>query len=318
MEVAVPTDAPHGRYPHDFCQRQAKTWDGCLVDERFAGGGYWKYQPRMLKECIFCGKSPTTREHMWPQWMRSLVPEDRRYTVHETSRLSIISDGNLIADVKGLLNSRRRNGGISSQWLKVVCKRCNETWMSRLQTGAQPYLTPLIEGNWQRLSKRARRALATWITMHAMVIETIDLPTMAIPQHERSNFKSSPQPLPGWQFWIGRIKDDGCSRNWFHRGIDLGTITSLSQFPDSSFARILPYCTIRPDTQFTVTRTGRLLTLSCSSQSVSVPDSLLDIFPFRKLWPACDSQLSKPPAELSWDVNLWAGVVTDQLLHSPF
>jgi hypothetical protein len=37
---------------------------------------------------------------------------------------------------------------MGSRWLKVVCKQCNETWMSGLETTAAPWLDRLVVGDW--------------------------------------------------------------------------------------------------------------------------------------------------------------------------
>lgn len=85
----------------------------------------------MSRECAFCPESAKmSGEHIWSEWMDGLFPGPKRYNRR-------------IAGNSAFIRSSR-----SLDWTaKVVCKRCNETWMSEIEGNhAKPVMTPLIRG----------------------------------------------------------------------------------------------------------------------------------------------------------------------------
>lgn len=174
--------------------------------------------------CIFCEReSKMSREHLWPQWSRQFIPRqsaDPARANHSTN-LQWQERGAKVTAVwqRGLL---ARAGDPIDQRLKVVCKRCNESWMSQIQVQAKPVLSPLIQGHWSHvLDGRMQHTLAVWAAMFTMVLECADRKTMAISQEERSKFFTKRELPRNWRVWIGR--NSGFRSQFWHRGIALAT-----------------------------------------------------------------------------------------------
>jgi hypothetical protein len=82
--------------------------------------------------CAFCPQEgKLSSEHLWSAWMDDLIPGKKKFT------------------------SWNEKGEVARQWLsddldwtaKVVCKTCNETWMSKIESQhAKPAMTDLIRG----------------------------------------------------------------------------------------------------------------------------------------------------------------------------
>lgn len=83
----------------------------------------------------------------------------------------------------------------------VVCETCNNGWMSRLETAAQPLLVSMIQGAESViLDAENQRTVTAWATKTAMVFEhTLSLPTADIywSAEERAAFRSPPHTPPG-------------------------------------------------------------------------------------------------------------------------
>ncbi len=147
--------------------------------------------------CIFCGSDKKlSREHVWARWLRNYLkppnPESSHYISGSHTEHKIIP-GKLL-----------RPGTLYSQRLRIVCKQCNETWMSRLQESAKPYIVNLING-WIKLGYEAQSALSAWSTMFTMVNEFSDPATATVPQGHRTYFMENLAPPPSWTIWIGRL-----------------------------------------------------------------------------------------------------------------
>src|SRR6516162_2332321 len=93
----------------------------------------------MSRECAFCpSTADLTGEHLWSHWMDDLFPGKKRFT------------------------SKNEKGEIIKQWedaslswkAKVVCRRCNNGWMSDMESKhAKPAMTGLIRGTKRRPSR---------------------------------------------------------------------------------------------------------------------------------------------------------------------
>lgn len=152
--------------------------------------------PPRPHRCIFCGKTGRrSREHIHPKWMRRHFPNTRPKTTHSVRhRDEAIKDGKLA-----------RPGDFFAQTLRVVCARCNNGWMSQLQTEAKPYLERLIEGDWENFDAIGRSIVARWAVMYAMVGEFDDPPTIGIPDHQRRFLQINRSVPAGWLIAVGKV-----------------------------------------------------------------------------------------------------------------
>jgi hypothetical protein len=153
------------------------------------------------KECVFCGaQGKLTEEHAFADWLEPYVPlcgVGSHTTSHAVNKLPVTSPSDRIETwKKGLLHKRKK--------LKIVCKRCNNEWMSRLQTQVKPILLPMIQGHWpETMSAWDRRGLAAWATMFTMVAEFSDPNTQTIDFTARERLRLTIEPPDGWYVWVG-------------------------------------------------------------------------------------------------------------------
>lgn len=151
-------------------------------------------------QCIFCGfRGKLTKEHIWPEWMRQYLPRTLRYNYHWVMR-------NGAGPVRGKLH---RPGDPHSQTLRVVCRECNNGWMSSLQEAAKPILLPLLGDHWSSISEADQKTLGAWASMFVSVAEMGDPPTATIPPEHRRFIKNSGLTPPDWVIWIGRSDPEG-------------------------------------------------------------------------------------------------------------
>lgn len=146
-------------------------------------------------KCIFCGGGGLSHEHVWADWLRDYVPRtlnEHRY------RSALLYPGKEDATIK------RQTGDPHARRLYIVCKRCNNEWMSELQTAVKPFLVPLLTGQVSRLHRRAQTTLAAWVAMTVMVAEFLYPDRGAIPQSDRTWLYENQTSPPHWRIWLGR------------------------------------------------------------------------------------------------------------------
>ena len=80
------------------------------------------------RRCVFCDRTPVTKEHVWPRWISGLLKEYGPFTVN-TPEDAVRAARELDHQVR---------------W---VCGSCNGGWMSDLETTTRPLLETMILAN---------------------------------------------------------------------------------------------------------------------------------------------------------------------------
>lgn len=201
----------------------------------------------------------------------------------------------------------RRQGGVLSGQLRVVCGECNHGWMRETQEAGAPHLIPLLAGNWTALGPSECSAIASWFTLFSMVDEFVDPKTGAITQAERTEFMTTQKPPKGWTIMIGRFFDKQPHRNGAcnHFGLGVYEARALSRMPQG--------LTPKNNTQITAVVMGRLILYGVSTTSGEVIDdfSLFSLrFNLPIIWPNNVATQIRPPV-LIHNYRSWSDLSND-------
>lgn len=200
------------------------------------------------KRCIFCQeKSKLTREDFFPKWFRELYPAPpESQNSRLNSEVSWYERDEITGELIHVIASGKlaRPGDLADQTLRVVCAKCNNGWMSRLQQAAKPHLIPYIEGDWRPFSTATREVISSWATMFAMVVKFADEPRAVVPPIERQIFMRDQRPTIGAKILVGPLAGD--LPYWFHQRTWRVTLN-----PDEVF--------FRPNARLTTIVMGHLL-----------------------------------------------------------
>lgn len=179
----------------------------------------------MARQCVFCGATGTTKEHIWPKWLASM---DAVFPSHS------------------ILHKQVRQG---RQWLakpftlvtRAVCGQCNSGWMGELEAAAKPNLIPLIMGRAplyvpaQAGRTIASRAFKTSMMFHSTMPDVPVIPA----EHHRQLYELRRPPhftyafigrYTGTEYLMGRYH---CNPLAIGRGPD-------DELPDGRTATALP------------------------------------------------------------------------------
>jgi hypothetical protein len=112
----------------------------------------------MAKECAFCPETAKlSAEHLWSDWMNELFPGKKRFT------------------------SKNEKGEIVADWssdeldwkARVVCERCNNTWMSDIESNAKSAMSNLIRGEPRLISQSCADSIALFAFKTAVIFDHI-------------------------------------------------------------------------------------------------------------------------------------------------
>lgn len=107
---------------------------------------------RESRVCVFCGRVPLTREHVFPRWLVQMI-----------NTLGQPRSATRVSDRGEHLHNIWQTSTIDLKARKV-CRPCNSGWMSALEVAARPILEPLILSPGEAtFSEEEAVTLGTWI-----------------------------------------------------------------------------------------------------------------------------------------------------------
>lgn len=157
------------------------------------------------RACIFCGGSPVTAEHVWPQWIGKYLPTTK-------------AEHYVVVEAEGEEQAVQYRGERVpfSTTARCVCKPCNEGWMHELEHTAEHELRAMIEGRDQTLHEWRQGVVATWAFKTAIMIEHAQADLRAIPAEVYPLFRQYLTAPPFSQVWMARYIGD--SPHFYGRG----------------------------------------------------------------------------------------------------
>jgi hypothetical protein len=120
--------------------------------------------------CVFCGGTPLTKEHIWSDWLDSILPRanSSRSEARQTTIAEKVVGGQPIY-LPTSKSERVRQGAVHSTTSRTVCKECNNGWMKDIVDRAKPVATEVIKLRQTVLSPDSQTCLATWLVLSAVM-----------------------------------------------------------------------------------------------------------------------------------------------------
>jgi hypothetical protein len=162
------------------------------------------------RTCIFCGSTPTSREHVIPQWISSkpefeYIGDYVSGAEHRIKRFLPHHSGGdtVVEELRGRAIPPR---DIVS---KVVCKGCNSGWMNDLEAEFEAKLSPLLDGALLSLTPDQSQILACWASKTAIMYQFNDAATRSTgPRQFADLYEGRGKSVPSFmQVHIARFTD---------------------------------------------------------------------------------------------------------------
>ena len=235
-----------------------------------------------VKNCIFCGARPLSKEHIWSKWTYELFPQRSDWR-HERVVFKSSPDDRIAR----LAANRSFQGDVSTVKVRAVCaEKCNNGWMSRLEARAKPVLTKLISGSACRLTTNDQELIAAWISMKVLVLEFGTSVGPISSAENRTRVMTHAVPPPRWHIWIAMHEAKQWRSGFMRNAAGVTLVPKGAPRP--------PRLEGPQNTQFILLGIGHLLFVIFSShvvENISLPNhyraSLRKIHPVAKevIWP---------------------------------
>lgn len=149
--------------------------------------------------CIFCGGRPLTEEHIWSKFLtnRNILEPVAEHWNSQT-RFSYQADG----WCKTSTQKKFRQGHLANRRLKVVCKKCNNTWMSKIVESAAPIILRINNEHVTILSQEDQISLSAWVALSCIIAEHTDRSSMSVSECDRAYMFAHGKPSHKWNIFI--------------------------------------------------------------------------------------------------------------------
>lgn len=144
-----------------------------------------------------------SRQHVWPQWLGEYLPRDDAVN-HQMTKSA---DFWMPTEHRDERSPRLVSGAASSRKLRIVCKECNERWMSQTEQRAKPLFIEMDTLIHPELAADEQALLARWADLLSMVWELGTQTTAATSSDQRLGFSTSEVPVPNTKVWLGTFED---------------------------------------------------------------------------------------------------------------
>lgn len=230
--------------------------------------------------CVFCNNPGVTKQHMWPDWLKKIIPREGNKHSQNTILTKLISHKTVFVqpDIKF------KRGPIGARKIRNVCGKCNSGWMSRLEESARLALTSIVLCEEKILTEKELLSIASWSAMTSIVAEYTDPKTQSIPEEDRRTIMNHGIPPSNWHIWLGNYNGE----KWKQRYRHLGMACAIK-------APIIP-SNISCNTQSSTFVVGSLFLYTfCSKIPSIVPAFSADIEEkLLKIWPTVPSESGWP------------------------
>lgn len=157
--------------------------------------------------CIFCGRIGLSKEHIWSDWLKDVIPRNDQHGEYWGSMHR--DAGSTEVEWKEPPRSSSRQGCVLQRRLRKVCERhCNNGWMSRVVDRAKPLVEQMILGKAFELNRREQTELAAWIGITTIMQEFANRHgAHAISPEDRAVLMTTEAPPLSWSIWTARYSD---------------------------------------------------------------------------------------------------------------
>jgi hypothetical protein len=252
--------------------------------------------------CIYCGRHDVTKQHVWPDWLKSVLPRDEEGTIQVVTGLRPLPGRHVLVEPRMLFPRGHRG----TRKIRNVCGTCNGGWMSRLEKLAKPSLTSLILGRPISLSSSDQRAIAAWAVMTSITAEFTDPRTLCIPVNDRLHLMNEQEPTANWRIFIGRYTGPSWKLRYSHFGCQFRSMSEMRWRPLGVQASIF------------VAGDLVLYACSCSADDAEILERLRppDGVSLQNVWPSQASPIASDEAAMLDDSSM-AELATHALSFPP-
>ena len=148
------------------------------------------------RQCIFCDNPVGSKEHIWSQWMHSLL-EGQPHNKYNRQTIATNPRGE-----RRISGPTGKPGNVYDIQVRAVCRPCNQGWMNVREQAVRPFLETMIKGDPTIITDEQMLTLALWCAQKFIVMEHAELNTAVTPRADRLMLRDGTIP-PYFRIYVG-------------------------------------------------------------------------------------------------------------------
>ena len=122
-----------------------------------------------MANCIFCDNKKISKEHLWGAWWKDYYPpSEQDKLIRDSHTITKYDSNNEEVDAKGQFSNV---GAPLSATTKVVCEKCNNTWMSQIEAGMKKVFQALYKNNESKISREYSLKIRKWMYLKFCLLD---------------------------------------------------------------------------------------------------------------------------------------------------
>lgn len=201
--------------------------------------------------CIFCNGPGLSYQHVWPDWLKGILPR------HHSTRSQMLMRFRHLSLNRALIvpSVESHQGNILALKFKKVCRECNGGWISRLEQNLKPLVSNLILAEEAIVKHDVMTDLAAWAAIVSIMAEFDDTKTQAIPKADVEYIFQHRRPPPHWKIMCGQyIGSRSAPTRYHHTSALAGNIHKINKIEHR-----------KPNVQISIHILGKLIIYAASS-----------------------------------------------------
>ena len=165
----------------------------------------------MALVCVYCNGEDSSKEHVWPRWIRKHASEVMGISAPNTQQYAGAQESHGVIPNR---STERLGNSRLSMTINRVCEDCNTGWLSDLEEGVKPILRPMIEGKARPLTPTDQAVLITWATKTALNFaywseQKFTKPITSALAHQAYAQRDQRVPIPDVLIWLAAYEPLG-------------------------------------------------------------------------------------------------------------
>jgi hypothetical protein len=287
------------RFTTSSRRRAASSGESCSVSAWAHDMSRRKKRPPPRKfECIFCGGPGPSPEHIWSDWMRHYFTR----TPHSIHEAALDNERDVGEGLPRMFEDR--HGSMINKKVRAVCGKCNNGWMSGIETEAIPPLKRLMFGKRHIISPAEQLAVLRWVVLKLFVVEFDKPVSPSFTTATRRAFKET-RAIPANLFLHAMAYDGGSPRG--HGKWCAGLTRQAIWIGDEGESpELLADGTMQRNTVSATFGVGFVAFHIFHSYTLAVNPGSNSVF-VRDFWPATSGPLDWPPHQIMTTDELTEG-----------
>lgn len=180
---------------------------------------------KLRRFCIFCGGGRSA-EHFWPEWMHTYLVKPEFRHKREWSQARRMLPSGIVSVTQP--RDYKRQGGVHTKTIRTACKKCNNTWMSKIEEAAKSSFLHIFNDKIDTMNIEQLNTIRNWAALKIIAADHDTPENFVIPLEDCKEFLMS-RKIPNYlKIYLGISNNNELSLSFLRQTATVSTGPTLS------------------------------------------------------------------------------------------